>query len=109
MNTSVSRKSSVTADREEIENGDQQEARDEHRFQHRLEVLLVEEPPELRVEPEQREDHELHPDRDRDRVRDQVVVAERNALVEAQDVREVVRERDQACVHADLSQAANAD
>ena len=57
------------------------------------------------VEPEGREHCELHRDDEPDRVCEQVLVAGRDALVEAQDVREVVRERDQARVYSDLPDA----
>ena len=53
------------AEREQEEEADQQEARDDDGLDDRLEVALVDEAPELRVEAEQREDHEL--DRDRRR------------------------------------------
>ena len=118
-NASVSRKSSamhaarrvVLADREEEQDHDQRRrVETTTALQDRLEVLLVDEPPELRVEAEQREDRELHrrPTND-DRVRQQLLVAVRDARVEAQDVREVVGEREQARVDADLPEAADVD
>ena len=72
------------------------DARDDDRLEDRLEVLLVDEAPQLRVEPEQREDHELHRHGQHDRVGEQVLVALRDAAVEAQDVGQVVGERQQA-------------
>ena len=62
----------VTADREQEQHDDQPDGRDHDRLQDRLEVLLVDEAPELRVEPEHREDHELHRDREGDRVPQQL-------------------------------------
>ena len=96
----------VLADREQEQHDDQADRRDDHGLEDRLEVLLIDEAPELRIEPEHREDHELHRDGERDRVPEQLLVPLRDPRVEAEDVGEVVGEREQARVDADLSQAA---
>ena len=114
-NTSASRKSIaitrarrvVAADREQEQHDDQPAGRDDRRLEDRLEVLLVDEAPELRVEAERRVDRDLHRHGDPDRVGEQVLVAVRDPLVEAQHVRQPVGEREQGRVHADLADAAD--
>ena len=94
------------ARREEEQGGDQDEAGDHDRLDQRLEVLLVDEPPELGVEPEQREDRELHHHHEDEGVGEQLLVAVGHARVEAQDVGQVVGQPDQAGVDSHLPQAA---
>ena len=97
----------VAADREQEQDDDQAGGRDDGRLQDRLEVLLVDEAPQLRVEAERGEDRDLHRDRDPDRVQEQLLVAVRDPLVEAEQVREPVGEREQGRVHTDLADATN--
>jgi hypothetical protein len=97
----------VAPDREQEQHHDQSARGDDGGLQDRLEVLLVDEPPQLRVEAERREDRDLHRDRDPDRVREQVLVAGRDPVVEPQHVRQVVGERQQRGVHAHLADAAH--
>ena len=100
-NTSASRKSIamtrarrvVAADREQEQHDDQPGGGDDRRLEDRLEVLLVDEAPQLRVEAERRVDRDLHRHRDPDRVGEQLLVAVRDPLVEAQHVRQPVGER----------------
>ena len=95
--------------------GEEEQGRDQHdrghhdRLHDRLHVLLVDEAPELRVEAEEREDHDLHRHDEDDRVLEEVLVAVRDPLVEAQDEGEVVGQRDQAHVHPDLPDAPDVD
>ena len=97
----------VAADREEEEHDDHADRRDHDRLQDRLEVALIDEAPELRIEPEQREDHQLHDDDQDDRLLEQAVVARRDRPVEAQAVGEVVGEPQKCGVDADLTDPAD--
>ena len=92
--------------REQEQQADQHEARDHDGLDDRLEVGLVDEPPELRVEAERGEEHQLQRDDDDHRLGQQVLVAAGDPGVEPQHEREVVGERDQAGVDAHLSGAA---
>ena len=115
-NASVSRKSSAitprggscVADREqEQRRRSAPTRRDDDRLQDRLEVLLVDEAPELRVEAEQPRRSRASSRRRTTIVSDeQLLVAVRDPRVEAEDVGEVVGEREQARVDADLAEAA---
>jgi hypothetical protein len=95
--------------RPEEERADHDERRDQHRLHDTLEVLLVDEAPELVVQPERREDQQLADDDQQDRPAQQVAVAVRHAVVEAQRERQVVRERDQATVDRELEQPPCSD
>ena len=96
----------VGAQRQEEQPGDEHEARDHHGLDDRLEVRLVHEAPQLRVEPEGGEQRELGPHHERHRVDHQVLVPMRDPGVEAQDEGQVVGERNQACVDSHLPEAA---
>ena len=97
----------VTADREEEEDDDHADRRHHDGLQDRLEVALVDEAPELRVEPEEGEYDQLHDDDQDDRLLEQAVVAVRDRAVETQAVREVVGECEERGVDADLTDAAD--
>ena len=92
--------------REQEEGSDEHEARHDHGLDDRLEIGLVDEPPQLRVEAESRKEEQLHHHHKADRLEQQVLVATGNPGVEAQHEREVVGERDQACVDGHLAYAA---
>ena len=92
--------------REQEQQPDQHEARDHDRLDDRLEVRLVDEPPQLRVQAEGGEQRQLDRHHERDGAGEQVLVAARDAGVEAQHERQVVGERDQAGVDPHLSEAA---
>ena len=95
--------------------GQQEQADDEHEARHhdglddRLEVRLVDEPPQLGVEAERGEQRHLQHDHEPDRDRQQLLVALGDARVEAQHEGQVVGQRDQAGVDPHLSEAACGD
>jgi hypothetical protein len=97
----------VATDREQEQHDDQPGGRDDRRLEDRLEVLLVDEAPQLRVEAERSVNRDLHRHRDPDRVGEQLLVAVRDPLVEAEHVRQPVGERQEGRIHADLADATD--
>ena len=97
------------ADREQVEHSQQRDGGHHHPPEDGLEVALIDEAPQLRVEAEQREDDELDGHDEEQRVPEQPVVPGRDALVEAQHVGQVVGEREQAGVDGDLAEPARVD
>ena len=85
---------------------DQRDAGRDDRFQDRLEVLRVHEPPEAVVEAEDGEDCDLADHDEPDRLGEEHLVAVRNRGIESQDVRHRVRDRDHAGVDGRLGSTA---
>jgi hypothetical protein len=77
---------------------------DDHRLPHRDEVALAGVAPPPLVEPEAGEDHQAHHDDPADRRREQLLVAVRDAGVEAQPVGEEVGDRDEDPVDRELGE-----
>ena len=90
--------------RPQEERADHDQRRDQHRLDNALEVLLVDEAPELVVQAERSEDQELPEDDQQDRAPEEVAIAVRNAVVEAERERQVVGGCDQRAVERELEQ-----